>query len=207
MYNVVEPVHGVDSARLRQVFDNLDQKIIELSAKLEKYRSYNNDAITAERKSKTNERCMLKCAGDDLECIRQCTHPVVNLTSNDALKEEFPIDFQRLDSDIQLRNTFQRYQTSPSSIQPIDSEATSIADIFAMPVATAALSDETWAKAMEIISDEAFEMQLQDLVNNWTHRSSSYSPESQRELARKINRHDKDGRIMDMVERMKYVDS
>jgi phage-related minor tail protein len=36
---------------------------------------------------------------------------------------------------------------------------------------------------------------------------SQREAESQRELARKINRHDKDGRIMDMVERMKYVDS
>lgn len=187
--NIVPPgISGYDHARLNEVFNQLDSKIDHLSRKIEQRRVY--DQRGANSTSKISQKCQMICRevkDGKLECLQQCMQPVVPL---EELRGEFPIDMQRLDRDMELRQNFERHQHSPNQIKPTMDEASVIADIYAMPISTAALPEESWRASMDVITLPEFEAQKIALVNNWKIRQGSYSDQAKDELARKVQRHD-----------------
>lgn len=187
-------ISGIDHARLNQAFADLDQKINRLSKKVEAHRSY--ASVSGDPSHTDSRKCQMICKDlqgpAKLRCLKQCVRPVVKAVDLEELRVEFPIDMTRLDRDLHLRQNFERHQRAPETIADTDAEASLIADLYAMPLATAALPDVSWSRAMEVIKDDRFAAQRDGLVRNWKDRSESYSDEAQQELSRKINRHDTD---------------
>lgn len=186
MVDIVPPgVSGIDQAHLNRVFTDLDAKIDKLARRVESYKVKENDT------SHKNRKCHMICMDKDLDCLRECSRKrIVNM---EELRDEFPIDMKRLDMDMELRNHFQRHQSSPSTIQNSEQEAALIADIYAMPISTAAIPDESWEKAIGIIVK--YPLQKDQLRQNWQSRAAHYSEEAKTELARKMNRYDTDNTL------------
>lgn len=191
-------ISGVDQAQLNHVFDSLDRKIEALAKKIEAHRVYVTPG--QDKQTRDSHKCQLICKSlqgeDKLRCLKQCVRPVVQHEELQALRSEFPIDLQRLDQDLHLRQHFERHQRASDTIAATEAEASLIADMYAMPLSTAALPEEAWARALSVLQRDQFAPQLDSLVRNWQSRAESYSPEAKAELARKINRHDTDGLIM-----------
>lgn len=189
---------GVDQARLNEVFGQLDDKINRLAQRIEAHRTYRSP--NEDSKSHDSRKCQMICKdlqGDaKLRCLKQCVRPIVKAEDLSALRPEFPIDLQRLDQDLVLRQHFERHQRAPDTIAATDAEASLIADLYAMPLATAALPEESWSRAMDVMQRDSFAAQRDSLVQNWKHRAESYSEDAREELARKINRHDPDHILM-----------
>ena len=131
-----------------------------------------------------------------MDCLKQCVQPVVNL---EELRGEFGPDMQRLDQDMELRHNFERHQRTPNQIQFSPNEASVIAVVYSMPIATAALPEASWEKSMDIITDPKFSAQKDDLVKHWIMRKQDYSEEAIDELGRKINRHDREKILMKTI--------
>lgn len=195
-------ISGIDQARLNHVFGQLDDKINALARKIEAHRQYPTGGPAAAGGS--TRKCQMICKdlqGDSqLRCLRQCVRPVVKAADLEDLRLEFTIDMQRLDRDLPLRQNFERHQRAPATIEPTEAEASLIADLYAMPLATAALPDEAWSRAMNVVKADRYVAQREALVQNWRLRSDSYSPDAKEELARKINRHDSDNILMDTAQ-------
>lgn len=205
---VVPPgVSGIDHAQLNEAFANLDTQIIALSRKVEAHRNYLKDSTPEKRSS---SKCQMICKdlkGDKkLRCLRQCTRPVVPFEQIESMAEEFPIDVKRLQDDVDLRQNFERHQRAPETIgdaeNETDAEASLIADMYAMPISTAALPDEAWARSMDLVKMDKFAPQRETLVRNWKYRAQSYSEAAKDELTRKINRHDTDDIILKTASRI-----
>lgn len=192
-------ISGIDHARLNEAFSNLDQKIDRLAKTIEAHRSYLS--ASDDRPHKDSRKCQMICKDltgpSKLRCLKQCVRPVVKGAELEELRPEFPIDLTRLDRDLNLRQNFERHQRAPETIADTEAEASMIADLYAMPLATAALPDESWSRAMDVIKDDRFAAQRDNLVRNWKDRAESYSEEAQQELSRKINRHDTDHILLD----------
>ncbi len=189
-------VSGVDSAMLNDAFHRLDEEIIALSRKVDAHRQYYFEKTNDSRSSKCHTVCQQLTGDRKLKCLKQCTRPVVPLESMEELALEFPIDAKRLQEDSQLRQNFERHQRAPETIEESDAEASLIADMYAMPIATAAIPEESWARSMDLIKMDRFEPQRDTLVRNWKYRADSYSNEAKEELSRKINRHDSEQVIL-----------
>jgi hypothetical protein len=120
----------------------------------------------------------------------QCNAPVIHFEIIESVDQYFPVDTQRLRTDHDLYRTFERHQKSPQSIQATSEEADQIADIYAMPIATVTLSEQSWDKAMEVMKNNKFKEQRKALIQNWKNRKDDYNHEAKEELVRKIQRHD-----------------
>jgi hypothetical protein len=186
-------ISNMRQAELHQVFQNLDQKILHFSKTLEKHRKYGFDREGGE--TNVPSKCHWICKAQQhpqvrLQCIEQCTNPIVHFEKIQDVEKDFPIDVQRLRTDLNLRHTFERHQRAPQTIQHTQAEAIDIADIYAMPIATVSLPEEAWDRAMTVMKDDQFTDQRHALVRNWQDRSRNYPPEAKEELSRKIHRHD-----------------
>ena len=191
----------VDHARIYNLLADLDSKIIELGRKIEKHRQYSADE--GGHSNKCHMICKQLQGETKLRCLKQCVRPVVSFEKIEDMSNEFPIDVQRLRDDIHLRERFERHQYSPDSIEDSEAEASAISDIYAMPIATVALPDESWNRAIMIISKKQYRPQREHLIINWKDRQSVYTPEAQEELSRKIERHDQDNVIMETIRKVK----
>jgi hypothetical protein len=195
---VVPPgVSGIDHANLNQMFTDLDQKIEELAKKVMQHRTSLAPQYTRNTKDVKCTICTEMVGEKKLQCLRECTQPIVKHEDLLLLEPEFPIDVQRIKTDPELRRQFERHQFIPSSIESTDVEASLIADIYAMPIATAVLPEASWSRSLEVIREKRFAGQLAALIRNWRDRERSYSEESKQELANKISRHDNENELLD----------
>jgi hypothetical protein len=186
-------ISNMRQAELHQVFQNLDSKIQHFGKKLEQHRKYGYDREGVE--TDVTSKCHWICKAQQhpqirLQCIEQCTHPIVHFEKIQDVEKDFPIDVQRLRTDLNLRHTFERHQRAPQSIQHTEAEAITISDIYAMPIATVSLPEEAWDRAMSVMKDDKYQNQRHALVRNWYDRARNYPPEAKEELSRKIHRHD-----------------
>jgi hypothetical protein len=200
------PDHITDmkQAELHNIFKDLDQKIITLSRNIETHRKYGHTKDGKETIVETSSRCQWICKPQQhpqirLQCLEQCTNPIVHFEKIDAVDKHFPIDAQRLRTDLALRNTFERHQRAPQTIKPTLAEAIDISDIYAMPIATVALPEEAWDRAMEVMKNDKFKEQRMVLVTNWHDRSRDYNNEAKEELSRKIHRHDSENILWEAI--------
>jgi len=197
------PPHATDmqSAELHQIFEDLDTRIMDLSRRIEGHRKYGQ----SDDHNVTSSRCTLICkklkGEGKLRCMNQCVQPVVNFEKVESLSKDFPIDVQRLRTDLPLREMFQRHQRAPSTINNTDTEASWIVDIYSMPISTLSLPEEAWDRSMTVMKSPEREASLDALVQNWIDRGRNYTPEAQDELARKIRRHDSQHIIADAISR------
>jgi hypothetical protein len=189
------------SAELHQIFSDLDTRIMHLSRKIEGHRKYGQ----SEEKVSTSSRCSLICkklkGSNKLRCIDQCSQPVLSFEKVEDMANDFPIDVQRLRTDLPLREVFTRHQRAPETIRNTDPEASWIVDIYSMPISTLSQPEEAWDRAMDVMKRPERSDALDALVQNWMDRARNYTPESQDELARKIRRHDSGHIIADAISR------
>jgi len=200
------PHHITDmqQAELHNIFKELDQKIVTLSRNIETHRKYGYTPEGKETNVEVSSRCHWICKPQQhpeirMRCLEQCKNPVVHFERIDAVDKYFPVDVQRLRTDVSLRNTFERHQRSPQTIQPSTSEANDIADIYAMPIATVSLPEEAWDRAMDVMKNDKFQEQRHHLIINWHNRSRDYPNEAKEELSRKIHRHDSNNILLDAI--------
>lgn len=188
----------MEQADLHRVFSELDTKLGHLTQRLESYRNYERNQETAAHRR--TSKCVWICGQEQnpevqARCLRQCQTPVVPFESIENMYKEFPVDVQRLREDYALRQHFERYQRSPDSMKETPEECEAILDIYAMPISVHTLPDEAWSKAMSIISHKKFAKHLSRLLDNWEGRRGDYPKLSQKELIRKLTRHDREGVI------------
>lgn len=190
-------VSSIQEGELNIVFQQLDEKINHLAKKLDSMRKH--DAAENERKYKS-KKCTLICQNttDKVKCLQECMMPVVRMETIQSMKDEFPIDVQRLENNPEIKEKFLQFQHSPESMNSKD--ATYIADIYAMPIATATLPEKSWDRAFNIMKRSENRDELNTLIQRWVDRKNQYSAIAEDELARKIRRHDSDKIIYNAIE-------
>lgn len=198
----------VHSGELHQIFQNLEYSLHDLTRRVQRHRDYqkNKDKEQPDQKHKTRKHCQTVCAKlngvDRARCKEQCLDPVVSFEHLENLSESYPIDIQRMRTDLELKHTFERHQKHPESIANTNQEASTISDLYAMPVSTLALPEESWSRSMEVITEPENLAQMKMLVQNWLDRARNYPPEAQEELLKKLARHDRDDVISDELAKM-----
>lgn len=186
------------SAQLREIFNNLDKRIDHLSRKIEKHRTFGKDNPDHE-----SSKCVLLCqkmkGTTKRRCMDNCSMPSMPFEAIEDLANDFPIDVERLRTDHTLREEFERHQKTPDTIRNTSKDAELIPDLYTMPIAVLALPETSWDRAMTVMKSENRTAERENMVQNWLDRSSSYPPEAQDELSRKINRHDTDNILADTI--------
>ncbi len=178
-------------ADLEAIFEHLDRRLKHLSLTLGKTRA----AVVKVHKARQSDRCLVckKLSGPAAgRCLQRCAQPRV--VHFEELAQEFPVDVKRLRVEGELHDHFRRHQTDPVSIADTDHEANWIVSLYAMPIATAAIPDESWARSIEVVKGKPDHMRA--LLQKWMERADDYSPEAQDELARKLVRNDPDQTIL-----------
>lgn len=192
---MLPPSASLQDAELYSIFDDLNNRINSLAKKVEANRQYDTP------EHGPHARCTLVCKKLDgparLDCMRQCSDPVVPYEDLQDFMQDgnFAADLSRLNSDVQLKRTFERHQRAPDTIGRDPHDKVIIPDMYAMPIATVALPDPAWENAMILMTDPANRGELHELVRNWRARRDDYPQEAKDELMRKLTRHDKSDAI------------
>jgi hypothetical protein len=120
----------------------------------------------------------------------------------EKLADEFPIDVKRLRLNPELKDVFVRYQRAPDTMEDHDVELDRVTDVFAMPLATAALPESSWDRAMTLMKKPHNRVYLKRLVERWQDRAPNYSTVAADELARKIRRHDSERILIRTIQQL-----
>lgn len=177
---------------------NIDEHIQTLSHTLESRRTYGHEDIADDGKLHRSRKCAVICNNDD--CLSKCILMVVPYADLDSYRESYPYDVQHLMTDHGLRAHFERHQLVPDSIDMDDEEeAEVIADIYSMPIATVAISEQSWDKAMNSMKNPKHRAQLKRLVKAWKRRKNDFPAKAMDELQRKLVRHDSDNVIVNAI--------
>lgn len=188
---MLPPSASLQDAELYSIFDDLTNRINALAITVEANRRYDTPD------HRPHARCTLVCKNLEgparLDCVRQCADPVIPYEDLQDFMQDgnFAADLTRLNTDVQLKRTFERHQRASDTIGRYADDKVIIPDMYAMPIATVALPDSAWEKAMILMTDPGNKGELHELIHNWRARRDDYPQEAKDELIRKLSRHDK----------------